>query len=185
MGQPPSRTRSQPPTPRHWWVLPPTIPPYAPELIYNFVQEQWRSQGLSPAAPTLWIGFSAGVVGAIATARRWQRQGGEVRGMIALDGWGVPLGDGFPRYRLSHDRFTAQSCEWLGASDGYFYAEPGVEHLALWRSPQLALGHWHLTGSRPTPVTSTPVTSTPTQPLSAAQLVAVLAQQLLQQPGCQ
>ncbi len=124
------------------WVLPSDIAPYGPELIRAHVLERWQQAELLPDYPTAWIGFSAGVVGAVAAARRWQREGGQVNGLIAVDGWGVPLGDRFPRFRLGHDHFTAQSCEWLGASDGYFYCDPAVEHLDLWRSPQQSLGQW-------------------------------------------
>lgn len=131
------------------WVLPSETAPYGPDLIRRYVLEKWRAAGLSLGYPTAWIGFSAGVVGAVATARRWQREGGQVQGFIAVDGWGVPLGDRFPRFRLGHDRFTAQSCEWLGASDGHFYCDPAVEHLALWRSPQQCLGHWQPNLSSP------------------------------------
>lgn len=124
------------------WGLPSDIAPYGPELIRAYVLERWQQAQLLPDHPTVWIGFSAGVVGAVAAARRWQREGGRVDGLIAVDGWGVPLGDRFPRFRLGHDRFTAQSCEWLGASDGYFYCAPAVRHLDLWRSPQQSRGHW-------------------------------------------
>ncbi len=124
------------------WVLPFEIAPYAPDLIGSYISKRWQQAELLPNTPTTWIGFSAGVVGAVAAARHWQRQGGTVKGLIALDGWGLPLGDSFPRFRLGHDRFTAQSCEWLGASDGYFYCDPAVGHLDLWRSPQQSWGHW-------------------------------------------
>ncbi len=124
------------------WLLPSEIAPYGPDLIRSYVLERWQQAELSSGFPTAWIGFSAGVVGAVAAARCWQRDGGEVTGLIAVDGWGVPLGDRFPRFRLGHDRFTAQSCEWLGASDGYFYCDPAVGHLELWRSPQQSSGHW-------------------------------------------
>ena len=132
------------------WVLPPEIPPYATDQVERFVSQQWRQLGLEregsfkpkQTEPLLWIGFSAGVVGAVTAARRWQQRG-PVAGLIAVDGWGVPLGSRFARFRISHDRFTAQSCEWLGASDGYFICEPAVSHLDLWRSPHLAHGRWH------------------------------------------
>ena len=124
------------------WMLPSGIAPYGPDLIRSHVLERWQQAELPPSYPTAWIGFSAGVVGAVVTARRWQREGGLVKGLIAVDGWGVPLGDRCPRFRLGHDRFTAQSCEWLGASDGFFYCDPALGHLDLWRSPQQSWGHW-------------------------------------------
>jgi hypothetical protein len=45
----------------------------------------------SGKTPIIFIAFSAGVVGAIGAAWGWQILGGEVKGFIALDGWGVPL----------------------------------------------------------------------------------------------
>ncbi|MEB3278696.1 MAG: hypothetical protein VKK42_07195 [Lyngbya sp.] len=92
--------------------------------------------------PIILICFSAGVVGAIAAAWMWQQAGGEVKAFIALDGWGVPLGGNFPIYRMSHDRFTHWSSALLGAGMESFYADPPVEHLNLWSSPQSAKGWW-------------------------------------------
>lgn len=92
--------------------------------------------------PVLFIGFSAGVVGAIGAAWSWQFLGGRVKAFIALDGWGVPLWGDFPIHRLSHDRFTHWSSAMLGSGADNFYAEPPVEHLDLWRSPQNSLGWW-------------------------------------------
>lgn len=90
--------------------------------------------------PILFVGFSAGVVAAIGAALTWQVLGGEVRGLIAVDGWGVPLAASFPIHRLSHDHFTHWSSALLGAGGDSFYADPGVTHLELWRSPQRARG---------------------------------------------
>ncbi len=145
----------------HWWVLPSDVPPYAPQQVADFFEACWSDRAprtaisnpvpnseylpkpvFDPSAPLIWIGFSAGVVGAIATARAWQRQGRPTSALIAFDGWGVPLAGDFPIYRFSHDRFTAQTSEWPQASAGYFYAEPGVTHLDLWRSPSRAFGVW-------------------------------------------
>jgi len=92
--------------------------------------------------PLILIGFSAGVVGAIAVSALWQQSGGRVKGAIAVDGWGVPLAGNFPAYRVSHDRFTHDSSQLLGGGNESFYADPGVEHLDLWRSPQTASGWW-------------------------------------------
>ncbi|MGB3188280.1 MAG: hypothetical protein WBB43_02490, partial [Limnoraphis sp.] len=65
-----------------------------------------------------------------------------VKALIALDGWGVPLGGNFPIYRISHDRFTHWSSALLGGGVESFYADPPVEHLDLWSSPQTARGWW-------------------------------------------
>lgn len=88
----------------------------------------------------VFISFSAGVVGAIGAALTWQQWGGNVRAFIALDGWGVPLWGNFPIYRLSHDQFTHWSSALLGGGEKNFYADPPVEHLDLWRSPDQVKG---------------------------------------------
>lgn len=90
--------------------------------------------------PILLIGFSAGVVGAAILASFWQKFGGRVVALIALDGWGVPLGRSFPVHRVSHDPFTHWSSALLGAGQANFYASPAVGHLDLWRSPQVVQG---------------------------------------------
>jgi hypothetical protein len=90
--------------------------------------------------PLTIIGFSAGVVGAIANAHQWQASGGQIKGLIAVDGWGVPLGGNFPIYRLSHDYFTHWSSSLLGSGTQNFYADPPVEHLTLWSSPHEVMG---------------------------------------------
>jgi hypothetical protein len=90
--------------------------------------------------PLLFVGFSAGVVAAIGAALTWQLLGGQVRALMAVDGWGVPLAANFPIHRLSHDYFTHWSSALLGAGADSFYADPGVAHLDLWRSPDLAQG---------------------------------------------
>lgn len=91
-------------------------------------------------SPLVFIGFSAGVVGAIGAAWGWQLLGGSVKALIALDGWGVPLVGNFPIYRLSHDYFTHWSSAALGSGQDSFYADPPVSHLELWRSPQAVAG---------------------------------------------
>ncbi|MEA5420258.1 hypothetical protein VB712_13590 [Spirulina sp. CCNP1310] len=96
-------------------------------------------------APVTVIGFSAGVVGAIAAARLWEKQGGKITRLVAIDGWGVPLGGNFPIHRLSHDAFTHWSSGLLGAGSGGFYADPGVEHLQLWQAPETVWG-WSMAG---------------------------------------
>lgn len=88
----------------------------------------------------LFLSFSAGVVGAIGAAWGWRLGGGEVRAFIALDGWGVPLGGDFPIHRLSHDGFTHWSSSLLGSGRENFYADPPVQHLDLWGSPESVVG---------------------------------------------
>jgi hypothetical protein len=84
----------------------------------------------------------------IGAAWAWQQQGGTIRALVALDGWGVPLYGSFPIYRLSHDEFTHGSSQVLGMGQNPFYAEPGVPHLELWRSPDRAWGWWYKEGQR-------------------------------------
>lgn len=93
-------------------------------------------------SPLVFISFSAGVVGAIGAAWGWQLLGGHVKAFIALDGWGVPLVGNFPIHRLSHDYFTHWSSAVLGSGNDSFYADPPVEHLEMWRSPQTVQGYW-------------------------------------------
>lgn len=92
--------------------------------------------------PVIFVSFSAGVVGAIAAAVKWQQAGGDVKAFIAIDGWGMPLWGNFPIHRLSHDYFTHWSSALLGGGQNNFYAEPAVDHLTIWRSPQTVKGYW-------------------------------------------
>lgn len=111
----------------------------SPIHILQFLQARLGNpQRRSP--PVVFIGFSAGVVGAILSARVWQSLGGKVLALIAIDGWGVPLFGNFPLHRLSHDYFTHWSSTMLGSGHHNFYAEPAVDHLYLWRSPQNVSG---------------------------------------------
>lgn len=101
-------------------------------------------QQLQDRQPALFVGFSAGVIGAAIAAELWQQQGNTVLGLIAIDGWGVPLiSTSFPTYRLSHDRFTHLTSGFSEPWQERFYCDPPVEHLELWRSPQKARG-WQL-----------------------------------------
>jgi hypothetical protein len=93
-------------------------------------------------SPVIFISFSAGVVGAIGAAIDWQLLGGQVQAFIAVDGWGVPLWANFPIHRLSHDYFTHWSSSLLGSGHNNFYADPPVDHLSLWHSPQVVQGYW-------------------------------------------
>lgn len=93
-------------------------------------------------SPIIFISFSAGVVGAIGAASLWQLLGGSVKAFIAIDGWGVPLQGNFPIHRMSHDYFTHWSSCLLGSGQNNFYAEPAVDHLSIWKSPQTVQGCW-------------------------------------------
>jgi len=115
----------------------PQITPYDGRGILTLLTDLTR--------PVTFIGFSAGGVGAIAAARLWQKQGGMIMGLVAIDGWGVPLGGNFPIHRLSHDAFTHWSSGLLGAGAMGFYADPGVEHLQLWQAPETVWG-WSVVG---------------------------------------
>ncbi|MEP0798391.1 hypothetical protein NDI44_28115 [Trichocoleus sp. DQ-A3] len=114
---------------------------YSAAAIYNYLCVN-LSPPSSQASPVIFISFSAGVVGAIGAAWLWQLSGGTVKALIALDGWGMPLSGNFPIHRLSHDYFTHWSSAVLGSGEESFYADPPVEHLELWRSPQTAQGWW-------------------------------------------
>ncbi|MBD2022744.1 hypothetical protein H6F43_21410 [Leptolyngbya sp. FACHB-36] len=113
-------------------------PPYSGAHILEVLHEA----AISTREPLIWIGFSAGVVGAISAGWRWKQQGGQVGAVFAIDGWGVPLWGDFPIHRLSHDEFTHGSSALLGSGGDSFYADPPVEHLELWRSPDTAVGWW-------------------------------------------
>jgi hypothetical protein len=106
--------------------------------ILEFLQ---RQTGLLEM-PLVFISFSAGVAGAIGAALGWQLLGGKVKAFIAFDGWGVPLSGNFPIHRVSHDYFTHWSSALLGSGDDSFYADPPIEHLDLWRSPNTCQGWW-------------------------------------------
>ncbi|ELR99975.1 hypothetical protein [Gloeocapsa sp. PCC 73106] len=123
---------------------------HPPALTQSFLdafpnpQWEWRvfSGDLSPTlqTPVVLIGFSAGVVTALATTLALSMRQGNIKALIALDGWGVPLGGDFPIYRVSHDYFTHWSSALLGGGSESFYADPPVEHWELWRSPQTTKG---------------------------------------------
>jgi hypothetical protein len=126
----------------------------------QFLGEQWLNQDwqlrTASQKPLVLIGFSAGVVAAIGAAQVLQSLGVQVKALVAIDGWGVPLWGDFPIHRLSHDRFTHVTSRLLDQSHWdqnhwsehhiSFYADPDVAHLELWRSPQTALG-WSTEGS--------------------------------------
>jgi hypothetical protein len=106
------------------------------------VVEFLKCQITNIKSPIAFISFSAGVVGAIGAAWGWQLLGGNVKTLIAIDGWGVPLSGNFPIHRLSHDYFTHWSSALLGAGEDSFYADPAVDHLDLWESPDTCRGWW-------------------------------------------
>lgn len=153
------------------WHIPGNVlvfPPsdcYSPLSVFHILQFLQAKQGSPLFAPAVvFIGFSAGVVGSIGTAWSWQMLGGKVKAVIAVDGWGVPLFGNFPIHRISHDFFT----HWTSSLDhceDNFYAEPAIEHLALWRSPKTATGWW---------VTSNKGTPKPQTRLTAAEFLTML-----------
>lgn len=112
-------------------------PAYSAIHILEFLQHHTRQ-----STPVIFISFSAGVAGAIGAAWGWEMMGGKVKAFMAFDGWGVPLYGNFPIYRVSHDYFTHWSSALLGAGTQSFYADPAIEHLDLWRSPDRCLGWW-------------------------------------------
>lgn len=137
--------------------------------ILQFLSERFDNP--QATSPLLFISFSAGVVGAIGAAWGWQLLGGKVKAFIALDGWGVPLFGNFPIHRLSHDYFTYWSSALLGNGADSFYADPPVEHLEMWRSPQSVHGYWvHLSASTQLPNLHQ---ATPTR-LTAAEFLTML-----------
>lgn len=114
--------------------------PADPIAVFRWLTQHWLSQQkYSPIAPITAIGFSAGVVGMAGALTLWQQQGKKVARFFAVDGWGMPIA-GLPTCRLSHDEFTHWSSLPLGAGKVNFYADPAVEHLALWENPERALG---------------------------------------------
>jgi hypothetical protein len=111
----------------------------SPFHIFQFLHEHLKNKLESQV---IFVSFSAGVVGAILAAHMWQRFGGRVQAFIAMDGWGVPLWGNFPIHRMSHDYFTHWSSSLLGGGQANFYADPSVDHLAMWRSPNMVQGYW-------------------------------------------
>ena len=118
--------------------------PYSAIAIERWLKQCYPSPKDAPAIS--FISFSAGVVGSIGAAIAWQLQGGRINSFIAFDGWGMPLLGNFPLYRVSHDLFTHYSSAVLGGGERGFYADPQVEHLEIWRSPNTCWG-WQIIGS--------------------------------------
>lgn len=128
--------------------------------IFQFLRDSLVNQ---PESPVVFIGFSAGVVGAITAASLWQNTVGNVKAFIAIDGWMVPIYGNFPIHRMSHDYFTHWSSCLLSSGNDNFYAQPAVEHLELWRSPSNVAGNWVDSPSGESPL-----------PLTAAEFINVL-----------
>ena len=137
-----------------------SLPPFVRPLVVDafcanpLAVFDWMTQTLGAGdrkAPVVAIGFSGGVVGLSGALTIWQQQGGKVAQLIAIDGWGMPI-VGLPVCRLSHDSFTHWSSLPLGAGDVNFYAEPAVDHLAMWESPAAVIGQsasgWQAGGTR-------------------------------------
>ncbi len=124
------------------WIVPPSDRPYCALETLQFLHQSGAIDFSSRATaePLIWISFSAGVVGALGAAWVLHSLQYPVRAFVAIDGWGVPLFAPFPLYRVSHDYFTHWSSALLGSGTQNFYADPPVEHLALWRSPEAAVG---------------------------------------------
>ena len=121
-------------------VPPSSILPIDGIAIFHWMSEYLQNQD-RPTPDVAIIGYSAGVVGAMTVAAMWHHGGGRVRCLIAIDGWGVALSGPFPIHRISHDYFTHWSSALLGAGEQGFYAEPAVEHLQIWRSPDSVTGY--------------------------------------------
>ena len=101
------------------------------------------------------IGFSAGVVTAYPLLMAWQLKGGTGQ-LIAIDGWGMPLPGISSVYRMSHDYWT-HCTTYLPSprqSQGYFYADPAVDHLTIWQQPHRSRGMGAVEGTLPRPTTA-------------------------------
>lgn len=91
---------------------------------------------------TIFLGFSAGCMRAALASQLYQATKKPVLGLIAVDGWGLPLiHTQIPIYRLSHDLFTHNSSMVLGGK-GVFFADPPVPHLSIWEYPDCVSG-WY------------------------------------------
>ncbi len=110
-------------------------PAYSPYHLYRWLKLQNPSQ-----EELFFIAFSAGVVAAIGAILALQNQRVKISGLVAIDGWGVPLWGKFPIYRFSHDHFTHWSSAILGTGKASFYSDPTVEHLTMWHSPENCTG---------------------------------------------
>ena len=151
-----------------YWVYPTQdYPAYSSLHLVQFLHDRSATGSAADRLKrsVLFVGFSAGVAAAIGAGLAWQLLGGQVRALIAVDGWGVPLTANFPCHRLSHDYFTHWSSAVLGQGADSFYADPPVAHLDLWRSPHLASG-WQ----------SSAIDAIPSQYTDAASFLTALIQ---------
>lgn len=80
------------------------------------------------------IGFSYGAV------RVAVLQTPQVVAKVLVDGWCVWTSDRVPVFRLSHDWITHLNALAFGGGQQLFCADPAVEHLQLWKNPQVVLG---------------------------------------------
>ena len=111
-------------------------PTYSAISVHQWLNQHHRST----SEPLAFVCFSAGVVGGFGAALALRLQGGTIHRFVAIDGWGMPLIADFPIYRLSHDYFTHWTSSILGGGHSGFYADPPVEHLEIWRSPETCYG---------------------------------------------
>lgn len=124
----------------NYLVFPSQHPSYNGQSIYQFILDHHPYPSSSDGL--IMIGFSAGVVGALIASGLWQRNGGKVLALIAIDGWGVPLIANFPIHTISHDYFTHLTLIKFNHNCDSFYADPCVSHEQIWRSPLQTLGWW-------------------------------------------
>lgn len=117
------------------------IQPYDGLNIYKYIDEYSRKSLHSQTF--IFIGFSAGVIGALIAGNLCQKNGGNVKALFAFDSWAVPLIADFPCYRISHDYITHRA--YLGGEKNSFYAFPSVSHLQLWQQPEILEGWWEMT----------------------------------------
>ncbi len=128
----------------HWltcWV-PAEIPCWHSISIQDYVS----THILDPTLPIIVIAFSAGVVGSLALLHSHR-----LAGLIAVDGWCVPLKSSCLMTRLSHDLDTHWNGLLFGGGSAQFYADPFVSHLDLWGDISQVRG-W--AGYSRTPVTA-------------------------------
>lgn len=112
-------------------------PAYSPWHLWTFLREA------QPAPPWVLVGFSAGCVAIAGLLPLLACERVAIAAIFALDAWGVPFPTTVPVHRLSHDHFTHWSSGLLGGQGESFYADPAVEHLCLWRSPDSVVG-WQM-----------------------------------------
>lgn len=120
--------------------LPPLEPVYSPGVVLEFCQAHCDA-----TQPLVMVAYSAGVVGGLGAAERWQALGGVVGGVVVIDAWGVPLWGKFPLVTVSHDWIT-DACGQAWGKQNHFFAQPAVTHAQLWQSPQGAWGLGTLNG---------------------------------------